>query len=115
MRLRRARLNRAAAELLALPVICVALLAASAAGSAIAEPLLSHRPVIAPLVQPVAVFGRDDRVQLPGKLAALETKIGLLYDRRTRSVCTAFCVSERIIATAGHCMFRTSEEKPPWE
>ncbi|MDO9384219.1 MAG: peptidoglycan-binding protein [Hyphomicrobiaceae bacterium] len=113
MTVRRTRLGRAAAELLTLPVACAALLVAGA-GSVPATTLPSnHRPATTPLVQPVAVFGRDDRVQLPGKLAALETKIGLLYDRRTRSVCTAFCVSERIIATAGHCVFRTSEEKPP--
>ncbi len=65
------------------------------------------------LAIPVAVFGKDQRVTLPSKLKPIEEKIGLLYDRRTRSVCTAFCVGERVVATAGHCVFRTSDEKPP--
>lgn len=62
---------------------------------------------------PVAVFGTDDRVLLPQRLAHLEGSIGLLYERRSRSVCTAFCVADRIVATAGHCVYRTSEERPP--
>lgn len=62
---------------------------------------------------PIAVFGRDDRVLLPAKMADLEGRIGLLYERGTRSVCTAFCVADRIIATAGHCIYPTTLERPP--
>lgn len=83
------------------------------ATTARAEPRPSTQPYVAPIVQTVAVFGRDERTALPARLAALEGRIGLLYDRRSRSVCTAFCVAEDIVATAGHCVFRTSDEKTP--
>lgn len=106
MTLRPARAIRAVAK-------CLVLSAACLATPGQAEPVLTTRPAVEPLVHSVAVFGRDDRVPLPEALAGLESKIGLLYDRRTRSVCTAFCVGERIIATAGHCVFRTSEEQAP--
>lgn len=98
---------RTTAKIVVLSGICVA-------APAHAEPSVATRVAKpAGLVQPIAVFGRDDRVTLPEKFAALEGKIGLLYERRSRSVCTAFCVSDRIIATAGHCIFRTSDETPP--
>jgi protease YdgD len=60
-----------------------------------------------------AVFGTDDRVVLPPSHAALRRSIGLLYEARTHSVCTAFCVGDDIIATAGHCLFRTAGERAP--
>ncbi len=62
---------------------------------------------------PVAVFGADDRVTLPAKYTREQNAIGLLIDMRTRSVCTAFCVSEAMIATAGHCLFKTAGERKP--
>lgn len=64
------------------------------------------------LIQPVAVFGPDDRTQLPARLKNLEDKIGLLYEPRTRTVCTAFCIDQSTIATAAHCFYRTHGEKP---
>ena len=63
-------------------------------------------------MQQVAVFGTDDRVPLPPKKAALGRSIGLLYEGRSHSVCTAFCVGDDVIATAGHCLFRTEGERP---
>lgn len=65
------------------------------------------------LVRQVAVFGADDRESLPARYRALEHKIGLLYDQRSHSVCSAFCVGEGIVATAAHCLFRTVDERPP--
>ena len=44
---------------------------------------------------------------------ALEASIGLLYEQRSHSVCTAFCVDDAIVATAGHCIYRTSGERAP--
>ena len=64
------------------------------------------------LVQPVAVFGPDDRTPLPSRMKALEDKIGLLYEPRSRSVCTAFCVDQSTVATAAHCFYRTRGEAP---
>ncbi|MCU0953216.1 MAG: trypsin-like peptidase domain-containing protein [Hyphomicrobium sp.] len=63
-------------------------------------------------VQPVAVFGPDDRTPLPSRMRALEDKIGLLYEPRSRSVCTAFCVDQSTVATAAHCFYRTRGEAP---
>ncbi len=43
----------------------------------------------------------------------LQDKVGLLFNMRTRSVCTAFCVAPDVIVTAGHCLHRTGGEPPP--
>lgn len=58
------------------------------------------------------MFGADDRAALPADKAALSRSIGLLYEGRSHSVCTAFCVGDDVIATAGHCLFRTEGEQP---
>ena len=65
------------------------------------------------LVEPVAVFGTDERVPLPAKYKGVQEKMGLLFSLRSRTVCTAFCVAPSIIATAGHCLHRTMGERPP--
>ena len=105
-----------AGAILAAAAISMALFCA-ASGPATADAggglAVSGAPGYGRLARPVAVFGSDDRVVLGDKIAGLGEKIGLLYDRQSRSVCTAFCVSDRVIATAGHCVFRTSEEAPP--
>ena len=62
---------------------------------------------------PVAVFGTDDRVPVPAKLQPLRERIGVLFNIRQRTVCTAFCVAPTIIGTAAHCLFKTQGEKPP--
>jgi protease YdgD len=64
------------------------------------------------LLQRVAVFGQDDRKPLPQSYWKTGARIGVLHDPQSRSVCTAFCVGEDIIATAAHCLYRTGEEKP---
>ena len=69
-------------------------------------------PVPSP-IRPVAIFGADDRVALPDDRKALEASIGLIYEPRSQSVCTAFCVGDDVAATAGHCLFRTAGERPP--
>ncbi len=51
-----------------------------------------------------AVFGTDDRVTVPPRYAATSDKIGLFFSNQSRTVCTAFCVSDNIIATAAHCL-----------
>jgi protease YdgD len=61
----------------------------------------------------VAVFGTDQRTRLPRELQGLRRSIGLVYNDRTRTVCTAFCVADEVIATASHCVFRTKGETPP--
>lgn len=63
-------------------------------------------------VHGIAVFGRDDRGVLPPARRGFSEQIGLLYEPRSRSVCTAFCVAPDIVATAAHCLFRTNGERP---
>jgi protease YdgD len=36
----------------------------------------------------------------------------VLHDPRSHSVCTAFCVGRDIVATAAHCLYRTSDVSP---
>ncbi len=62
---------------------------------------------------PAAVFGTDDRLPLPAKYKDLQDKMGLLFNPRSRMVCTAFCVAPDIVATAGHCLFKITGERAP--
>jgi V8-like Glu-specific endopeptidase len=55
---------------------------------------------------PIAVFGADDRVPVPQKYQKLQDAVGVLFNLRAKTVCTAFCVGDTIIATAGHCLYR---------
>jgi protease YdgD len=83
--------------------------AASLSGTAVLLAVLGaslSRPTAA------AVFGSDERVPLPQSLRAVGDKIGVLHDPRSHSVCTAFCVGRDIVATAAHCLYRTSSESP---
>src|SRR5262245_56738224 len=65
------------------------------------------------VVRKIAVFGGDDRVPVPAKYRSVQDKIGLLFNVRGRTVCTAFCVSKDVIATAGHCLHKVAGERPP--
>lgn len=51
-----------------------------------------------------AVFGTDDRVTPPPRYAPVNDQIGLFFSNQARTVCTAFCVADNIIATAAHCL-----------
>ncbi len=62
---------------------------------------------------PAAVFGADQREELPDRYGALEGKVGMLYEQSTQTLCTAFCVSKGIIATAAHCLFQPKSDKLP--
>src|SRR5882757_4806777 len=63
-------------------------------------------------IHPVAVFGSDDRMPTPAKYKDVQEKIGLFFNLRRRTVCTAFCVAPDVIATAGHCLLGTAGERP---
>ena len=75
-------------------------------------PLIRNGKVPPLCIHSIAVFGADDRTLLPSRLKALEAKIGMLYEPRSRSVCTAFCIDESTVATAAHCLYRTRGERP---
>jgi hypothetical protein len=64
-------------------------------------------------VTPVAIFGSDDRRDVPDNLSALEGKIGMLYEQSTQTLCTAFCVGRDMIATAAHCLFQPKNNRLP--
>jgi protease YdgD len=59
-----------------------------------------------------SVFGPDQRVPLPETMHQTGTKLGVFFDSRSQSVCTAFCVAPDVVATAAHCLYRTSGEQP---
>ena len=62
---------------------------------------------------PAAVFGTDDRVPLPPRLQPLRERMGVLFNIRQRTVCSAFCIEPNLIGTAAHCLFKTAGEKSP--
>jgi protease YdgD len=103
-----------ASPLLTGGVAALALLATGAAAGAQTwtGPAFAARPA-ARVLRPAAVFGVDRRTPLPPRLHDLQEKLGLLFNTRARSVCTAFCVAKDIVATAGHCLHRTAGEHPP--
>lgn len=53
-----------------------------------------------------AVFGSDDRTAVPPRLQPVAELTGLLFNNQSRTVCSAFCVADNLIATAAHCMAR---------
>lgn len=60
-----------------------------------------------------AIFGADSRTKLPKRLDHLRQSIGVIYNERTRTVCSAFCAGPDVIGTASHCVYRTKGEMPP--
>ncbi len=63
-------------------------------------------------IQSIAVFGNDDRRRVPKRYRQLTDRIGLLYNSRARTLCTAFCVAPNVAATAAHCIFRRTDWGP---
>ncbi len=59
-----------------------------------------------------AVFGSDERGALPTRHKSLTRSIALLFNIKSKTVCSAFCVADDVIATAGHCLFKTAGEAP---
>lgn len=76
----------------------------SLAGPALASPPNARSAEPHGIIHPVAVFGRDDRVALPERLASVAARMGVLFNNPARTVCSAFCVAPAIIATAAHCV-----------
>jgi protease YdgD len=90
--------------------IVAAVLAATAATPA--RPWQMAPAERSPQAVPVAVFGSDERSPMPAKYRDLQEKIGLFFNARRRTVCTAFCVASDVVATAGHCLLGTGAEQP---
>ncbi len=65
-----------------------------------------------PHLHKVGIVGKDSRRRLPSRLRrSTKPKIGLLYDKRTGSLCSAFCVAKNVIATAAHCIYNSENRK----
>ncbi len=95
--------------------VSLSVLALSLSRPAAAAPAASPAPWASSasnLLHPIAVFGADERVPLPQSLRSVGDRIGVLHDPRSHSVCTAFCVARDIVATAAHCLYRTSGVPP---
>lgn len=80
-------------------------LAALPARAATFSPLPA--PQTAPLVQKIAVLGKDERTSLPEKYIDVAAGIGILGQHgRVGWSCTAFCVAPNIVATNAHCVVK---------
>src|SRR5262245_60563751 len=93
---RRRQLSTAAQAL----AVCASLVSASA----LALQPQARTPAMAvhgvrQALHPIAVFGTDDRLPLPAKYKDVQQKMGLLFNLRSRTVCTAFCVAPDVVAT----------------
>ncbi|MEM8877160.1 MAG: trypsin-like peptidase domain-containing protein [Pseudomonadota bacterium] len=53
-----------------------------------------------------SIFGDDDRTPLEGSGISLARGIGFIHDRDAKYTCTAFCVSDSLVATNAHCVLR---------
>lgn len=51
------------------------------------------------------VLGRDERTSPQAEYRKLLGSIGMLYNKKARSLCTAFCIAPDTIVTAAHCLF----------
>ncbi|MGL4394993.1 MAG: trypsin-like serine peptidase [Hyphomicrobium sp.] len=69
----------------------------------------AHPPAFATRI---AVFGADQRSPLKADRQTLARSIGTLHTRAA-AYCTAFCVADDLIATAGHCLFGTAASAAP--
>lgn len=89
----------------------------SAASTASATPLASagsaNPTSSSELVRRIAVFGADNRATLPARFDHLRLSIGLVYSNEAHSVCSGFCVADSVVATAAHCLYRTSGQRRP--
>lgn len=105
----RGTVGGAFAALIAACVLPVATAAAPSASAFSATRDISARPALSP----VAIFGADERGPVPDAYSALEGRIGMLYEQSTQTLCTAFCVSPGIVATASHCLFQPKNNTLP--
>ncbi|MFM2421848.1 MAG: hypothetical protein RL291_378 [Pseudomonadota bacterium] len=62
---------------------------------------------------PIATFGADDRVAVPQNLSKVPDALGVLFNTKAKTVCTAFCAGDDIVGTAAHCLYRTTGERTP--
>jgi protease YdgD len=84
--------------------MAAALLLAGTSAAGAAPVLRQSLPPAPGAIEKVAVFGTDDRVQVPARYARAADSIGLFFSNQSRTVCTAFCIASNVVATAAHCL-----------
>ncbi|MEL6871535.1 MAG: peptidoglycan-binding protein [Pseudomonadota bacterium] len=95
------------------------ILTATLVGTAIVTPTaamsfgksLAPRPDIPSALIRVDVIGKDQRVRVPKSYEAVSRGIGFLWQRGSGRACTAFCVSDSVIATNAHCLVDHARRK----
>lgn len=105
------RFFRDAARAAALVTVVALALAAPAAAQPATFRVLPPANDAGP-VTPVAVLGDDTRQPLQPEQTPLLEKIGTL-SAGGANFCSAFCVADDVIVTAGHCLFGTAETTGP--
>lgn len=93
-------------------IIALSALAFPAPASAQTAGLSPRSASTVNLVTPIAVLGADSRQPVGPMQSPLLEKIGTL-SAGGANFCSAFCVAEDVIVTAGHCLFGTSETTGP--
>jgi protease YdgD len=73
----------------------------------------ANKPPVSASTTPVAMFKPDNRRELPPQYNSLESKVGMLYEQSTQTLCTAFCVAPGVVATAAHCLFQQKKNQFP--
>lgn len=108
--------KRPKARLIGLLVLAATIAASSAhpATAAGPAPLQAGRlqDKFSPLLQRVAVFGKDERRPVPQSYRPALESVGVIRDPASHSVCTVFCVAPDVIATASHCLYGTNASEP---
>lgn len=80
-------------------------------GSTMADSAHSGQAQVA--VVPVAVFGADQRSEVPQRYRTLKPGIGHLQIPDSQEMCTGFCVAVDIVATSAHCLFLPRKGRLP--
>jgi len=75
--------------------------------------LVFAAPMVFGLNASAAVFGEDNRQDVPAAYADLASMIGMIYEPDTQTLCSAFCVAPNVVATASHCLFQPRKGKLP--
>jgi len=47
---------------------------------------------------------------LPKTMQSVASRIGVIHDEKSKSICTAFCVGVDTVATAAHCLYSTGDQ-----
>ena len=66
------------------------------------------------LAAKASVFGTDQRVPLPQSLQQAGAKLGVFFDSKSHSVCTAFCIAPDLVAASNGANHRGRKNSFQW-